>query len=100
MSVTDEDMGHTIHTKPRWWLILIGLAIVLAGAFLAQSVRTADGTIVRDIRFKGTNGKVMSALLYVPKNATPAMWFCPLIKQAMATVRGLHFQTALAVPMV
>ncbi len=72
VSVTDENMADAIHTKPRWWLILIGLAIVLAGAFLAQSIRTADGTIVRDIRFKGTNGTVMSALLYVPKNATPA----------------------------
>ncbi len=72
MSVIDENMADAISTKPRWWLILIGLAIVLAGAFLAQSVRTADGTIVSDIRFKGTNGAVMSALLYVPKNATPA----------------------------
>lgn len=72
VSVTDENMADAISTKPRWWLILIGLAIVLAGAFLAQSIRTADGTIVRDIRFKGTNGTVMSALLYVPKNATPA----------------------------
>jgi pimeloyl-ACP methyl ester carboxylesterase len=72
VSVIDENMADAISTKPRWWLILIGLAIVLAGAFLAQSVRTADGTIVSDIRFKGTNGAVMSALLYVPKNATPA----------------------------
>jgi len=61
-----------IDAEPRWWLIVAGLAIVLAGAFLAQLVRTSDGTIVRDIRFSGTNGTVMSALLYVPKNATPA----------------------------
>ena len=65
-------MANAITTKPRWWLILVGLAIVLAGAFLAQSVRTANGTIVRDIRFAGTNGTVMSALLYIPKNATAA----------------------------
>lgn len=30
----------------------------------------ADGTTVRDIQFTGTNGTVMSALLYIPKNAT------------------------------
>ena len=72
MPVTDEDMANAIATKPRWWLILVGLAIVLAGAFLAQSVRTADGTTVRDVRFTGTNGTVMSALLYIPKNATAA----------------------------
>ncbi len=69
---TDEDKARAIATKPRWWLILVGLAIVLAGAFLAQNVRTADGTTVRDIRFTGTNGTVMSALLYIPKNATSA----------------------------
>ncbi len=63
-------MAHAIATKRRWWLILAGLAIVLAGAFLAKSVRTADGTTVRDVRFTGTNGTVMSALLYIPKNAT------------------------------
>lgn len=68
----DQDVIHGTPPKSRWWLILVGLAIVLAGAFLAQSVRTADGTTVRDIRFKGTNGTVMSALLYIPKNATPA----------------------------
>ncbi|WP_324827550.1 alpha/beta hydrolase family protein [Qipengyuania zhejiangensis] len=33
-------------------------------------IRTTDGTTVRDVRFAGTNGTVMSALLYVPKNAT------------------------------
>ena len=71
MPVTDEDIAHAVATKPRWWLILVGLAVVLAGAFLAHQVRTADGTTVRDIRFQGTNGTVMSALLYVPKNATP-----------------------------
>lgn len=72
LPVTDEDMPNAIVTQPRWWLILVGLAIVLTGAFLAQSVRTADGTTVHDIRFTGTNGTVMSALLYIPKNATPA----------------------------
>ena len=72
MPVTNEDMANAIATKPRWWLILVGLAIVLVGAFLAQSVRTANGTTVRDIRFAGTNGTVMSALLYIPKNATAA----------------------------
>lgn len=71
MPVTEQDLDAAIVTKPRWWLILAGLALVLAGAFLAQSIRTADGTVVRDITFNGTNGTVMSALLYIPKNATP-----------------------------
>ena len=58
--------------KPRWWMALIGLILVLAGGFLAQHIRTSDGIVVRDIRFTGTNGTVMSALLYVPKTATTA----------------------------
>ena len=71
LAVREKAMAQDITSQPRWWLILAGLIIVLAGGFLAQSIRTADGTTVRDIRFAGTNGTVMSALLYVPKNATP-----------------------------
>ncbi len=56
--------------KPRWWLAVLGFAILIAGAFLAQQIRTSDGTTMRDVRFTGTDGKEMSALLYVPKNAT------------------------------
>lgn len=60
-----------VATAPKYWLAIVGLAILLAGAFLAQSIRTADGVTVRDIRFAGAKGAQMSALLYVPKNATP-----------------------------
>ncbi|MFZ1743765.1 MAG: alpha/beta fold hydrolase [Pontixanthobacter sp.] len=70
MTVTDQARAQEVTSKARWWLIVAGLGIVLAGAFLAQLVRTADGTTVRDIRFTGTNGTVMSALLYIPKNAS------------------------------
>ncbi len=69
--VTDYTIAEKVTCKNRWWLIVAGLIIVLAGGFLAQLIRTSDGTSVRDIRFTGTNGTVMSALLYVPKNATP-----------------------------
>lgn len=68
--VADQAMAENALPKHRWWLIIAGLIIVLAGGALAQFIRTADGTTVRDIRFTGTNGTVMSALLYVPKNAT------------------------------
>ncbi len=70
LTVTDQAMAQKVAFKHCWWLITAGLVIVLAGAFVAQLVRTADGTTVRDIRFTGTNGTIMSALLYVPKNAT------------------------------
>ena len=65
-------MGEGIRAaKSKWWLAVVGLAILLAGAFLAQSIRTVDGVTVRDIRFAGAKGAQMSALLYVPANATP-----------------------------
>jgi pimeloyl-ACP methyl ester carboxylesterase len=70
--IADQAMAQKPLHNRRWWLIIAGLMIVLAGGALAQLVRTADGTTVRDVRFTGTNGTVMSALLYVPKNATPA----------------------------
>lgn len=68
--VADQAMAENALPRHRWWLIIAGLIVVLAGGALAQFIRTADGTTVRDIRFTGTNGTVMSALLYVPKNAT------------------------------
>lgn len=68
--VADQAMAENALPRHRWWLIIAGLIIVLAGGALAQFILTADGTTVRDIRFTGTNGTVMSALLYVPKNAT------------------------------
>lgn len=56
--------------KPAWPLALFGLLILMFGALLAHMVRTSDGISVRDIRFAGTNGKTMSALLYVPAGAS------------------------------
>jgi pimeloyl-ACP methyl ester carboxylesterase len=64
--------GQEMAVKPKWWLAIAGLAILLAGAFLAQMIRTSDGITVRDIRFEGAKGAQMSALLYVPKIANSA----------------------------
>jgi pimeloyl-ACP methyl ester carboxylesterase len=63
----------------RHWLALVrhgrrlfssGLALTLAGALLAHFVQTAGGIRVTDVRFKGSDGSPMSALLYVPPGAT------------------------------
>jgi pimeloyl-ACP methyl ester carboxylesterase len=51
-------------------LFSIGLALVLAGALLAHFVQTAGGIRVTDVRFMGSDGSPMSALLYVPPGAT------------------------------
>jgi len=49
-------------------LMVIALALILGGGWLAYLVQTGGGNItVRDLRFMGHDGKVVSALLYVPK---------------------------------
>ncbi|MBV8745499.1 MAG: alpha/beta fold hydrolase [Xanthobacteraceae bacterium] len=53
------------------WLAVVGVALILAGCLLAWLIQTAGGVRVADIRFAGTNGLTMSALLYIPPNATP-----------------------------
>jgi pimeloyl-ACP methyl ester carboxylesterase len=56
--------------KPAWRLAILGLIILLSGAFLALMVRVSGGISVRDIRFSGADGTQMSALLYVPQGAS------------------------------
>ena len=57
-------------------LLWIALILIVHGGLLANLTQTNWGKVdVRDIRFVGTNGVVMSALLYVPDgvtNKTPA----------------------------
>ncbi|WP_426170112.1 alpha/beta hydrolase family protein [Sandarakinorhabdus sp. DWP1-3-1] len=55
-----------------WWLFLFGLALVVGGSWQAGRIQTAGGIDVRDVRFRSPAGTVMSALLYVPPNATTA----------------------------
>jgi cephalosporin-C deacetylase-like acetyl esterase len=55
----------------RPWLALAGALIMLAGGLLAYLVQTAGGVRILDVRFVGTGGTAMSALLFIPRNATP-----------------------------
>ena len=52
------------------WLLSLGVALILAGGLLAWSIQTAGGIRIQDVRFVGTNGTLMSGLLYIPANAT------------------------------
>jgi pimeloyl-ACP methyl ester carboxylesterase len=54
----------------RWTLAIIGLILILAGGMLAWLTQTSGGIQIRDVRFTGATGNTMSALLYVPANAT------------------------------
>ena len=54
----------------RWSLAIAGSILILAGGLLAHLTQTAGGIRIEDVRFKGAAGNTMSALLYIPPNAT------------------------------
>jgi pimeloyl-ACP methyl ester carboxylesterase len=56
-----------MHSKRLFWL---GWLAILLGSWLAHAIQTADGVAVRDVRFTGSGGKMLSGLLYVPAGAT------------------------------
>ena len=61
--------------RSRWSLAIAGLVLIVAGGFLAHLTQTSGGIRIQDVRFKGAKGNTMSALLYIPPNAsaqTPA----------------------------
>ncbi|WFU35956.1 alpha/beta fold hydrolase [Bradyrhizobium brasilense] len=57
--------------RGRWTLAILGLILIVAGGLLAHFTQTASGIRIEDVRFKGAKGNTMSALLYIPPNATP-----------------------------
>jgi pimeloyl-ACP methyl ester carboxylesterase len=56
--------------RTHWGLFIVGVILILAGAFAAHLTQTSRGVRIEDVRFTGTNGVQMSALLYVPPGAT------------------------------
>jgi pimeloyl-ACP methyl ester carboxylesterase len=56
--------------RSRWSLAIAGLVLIVAGGLLAHLTQTSGGIRVEDVRFKGAGGNTMSALLYIPPNAT------------------------------
>jgi pimeloyl-ACP methyl ester carboxylesterase len=54
----------------RWSIAIAGAILILAGGLLAYLTQTSGGNRIEDIRFKGAKGDTMSALLYIPPNAT------------------------------
>src|SRR3954463_1990774 len=57
--------------RGRWSWAMLGVVLIVAGGLLANFTQTADGIRIEDVRFKGAKGNTMSALLYIPPNATP-----------------------------
>ena len=54
----------------KWSLAIVGVILILAGGVLAYLTQTSGGIQIRDVRFAGAKGNTMSALLYIPPNAT------------------------------
>jgi pimeloyl-ACP methyl ester carboxylesterase len=54
----------------KWRLAVVGIVLIVFGGLIAHFTQTTGGIKIQDIRFKGAKGNTMSALLYVPPNAT------------------------------
>ena len=54
----------------KWSLAITGAILILAGGALAHLTQTSGGIKINDVRFAGAKGNTMSALLYIPPNAT------------------------------
>ena len=53
-------------------LLVVSIILILVGGIVANVVQNDSCKVrVRDVRFAGTGGTMMSALLFIPKNATP-----------------------------
>ncbi len=63
-------MNETAKKKPLTSLLILALVFILGGGLLAYFIQTSGGIQVRDLRFMGGDGKLVSALLYVPKGVS------------------------------
>ncbi len=50
-------------------LLVVAIILILGGGLLAHLIQTSGGIEVRDVRFMGNNGQLVSALLYIPEGA-------------------------------
>ena len=79
--------------RGRWTLAIVGLILIVAGSLLAHFTQTAGGIRIEDVGFKGAKGNTMSALLYVPPNATaqiPAPGILAALEHAFAACGEEH----------
>lgn len=58
--------------QKQWRSFLLGWLIILIGAVLAHTIQTSGDIRIKDIRFNGADGKVLSAYLYIPPGVSAA----------------------------
>ncbi|MDX1491260.1 MAG: alpha/beta fold hydrolase [Pseudohongiellaceae bacterium] len=56
--------------KTPWRLFYLAWGIILLGAFLAHSIQTTNNIAIKDVRFAGANGSILSAYLYIPEGVS------------------------------
>src|SRR5580704_13838125 len=83
-----------MHASQR--LLTVGAGMILFGCLLAHFTQTSGGVRIRDVRFSGANGTPMSALLYIPKNAT-ARTPAPGILAVHGYINSRETQSAFAI---
>ncbi|HEY9076255.1 MAG TPA: alpha/beta hydrolase [Anaerolineaceae bacterium] len=58
-----------VSKRKQNWILALALLLVLVGSLVASATQTNGWTVkVKDVRWVGSNGKIMSALLYIPPN--------------------------------
>src|SRR3974390_2413977 len=56
--------------RSSWRLAAIGAVLIVLGGLIAWLTQTDGGIQIKDVRFPGAKGNTMSALLYIPPNAS------------------------------
>lgn len=82
--------------RPKWKLLAAGWLLVLLGSGLAFAVQTSGGIEVRDVRIDLEGDERLSALLYVPPNAT-AETPAPAVLAVHGYINSRETQSAFAI---
>ena len=80
----------------KWGFLLLGLALILGGSWLAHAIQTANGVKVEDVRFAGDGGITQSGLLYLPPTAT-AKTPAPAVLASHGYINTREMQSAFAI---
>lgn len=82
--------------RKGWALVVIGLALILGGSFLAHRIQTDGGVRVEDVRIPGDQGTMVAALLYRPSGAT-AESPAPAVLASHGYINTREMQSAFAI---
>ncbi|MDQ2716054.1 MAG: alpha/beta hydrolase [Chloroflexota bacterium] len=69
-----------VRGRTPYILLLVAIVLILAGGIIANIAQTAGGQVaVREVDFAGTDGLIMSGLLYIPQTATTKTPACGVV---------------------